>query len=97
MDKVSQMLENGCWNLPESIIQLHPQLAEEIMEVEIGTEEKDTVVWMGSADGIITMKKAFDHYIEKGTTIAWQKKLWRCFLPPQNFSSGVENLPTQSG
>lgn len=78
---IVQMIVNGKWNLPEELKIANQEVVGHVMHTEIGNEDKDMVIWMGSLDRKLTIKTTFDFYREKSTETIWFKKLWRNFLP----------------
>lgn len=81
--RVSQIIECGCWNIPQDLMNLFPVVSSEIKEVQISEVEEDELFWDGSANRVITVKAAYNFYRDKKQTVLWKKALWRKFIPPK--------------
>lgn len=78
---MGRFIHNGVWSIPETLKEQLPTVAASIEEIEISDATNDEAVWVGSADGDLTIKMAWEYYIEKEVKVKWMKGLWRTFLP----------------
>lgn len=80
---VSDVIQDGCWTILENIQQQFPVLTKEIMEVHNLSDEEDEVVWCGSDNGEIMVKKAFHFCREKAQVVKWKRNIWQPFIAPK--------------
>lgn len=64
---MSNILHSGMWNLPQSLKEKHGDLCQLIEKIEILDQDDDELVWQSCVNGELTIKEAYNFYMEKAT------------------------------
>ncbi|XP_045822398.1 uncharacterized protein LOC123915305 [Trifolium pratense] len=81
--KASSFIENGTWNIPESIMQQDASIRALIDQVILPRRElEDRLVWCPSEDGSLSAKQAYDFLYAAQQPEEWTDWVWHMFVPP---------------
>lgn len=81
--RVSPIIQNGEWVIPESLSRLYLIISAEILEVQISESNDNELIWEGSPNGDISVKSAYEFCREKEQSVKWLQQLWKKFIPPK--------------
>lgn len=73
--KIKDFIFGGVITIPQP---LHMKLSANEIDTDVLIpifDIEDEMVWEGAADGIMTVKKAYEHYRENGVAAKWVKQL----------------------
>ncbi|CAJ2646936.1 unnamed protein product [Trifolium pratense] len=81
--KVSDFIQNQTWHIPHYIDTLFPQVKNLVQQVTLPVEPiADSLVWKDSANGLLTLKMAYDFKRHHFPIINWAKSIWSKDIPP---------------
>ncbi|XP_058776325.1 uncharacterized protein LOC131650636 [Vicia villosa] len=81
-DKAATYIQNRQWQLPNAIQIMFPTLANLLSNVHLSMLEKDDLfIWTPAADGILTLKAAYDFKSCNYNDFDWGKLIWNAHIP----------------
>lgn len=80
--EVSEIMVNGSWSIPQIWRDRFPVVTREIEEFQIAKTDDDELFWDGTAEGVITVKEAYNLSRERSCG-EMEKKIGQRFIPPK--------------
>lgn len=82
---VAFVIHNGSWDLPSALMAI-PDVTTRLVSVIVPTSPlPDSLVWMHSADGLLTTKQAFLFLNPAPISLQWATLIWKPSIPPSLF------------
>lgn len=81
---VSEVIENGSWNIPAPITDFGDIKARLDALVLPRTQLEDVLVWQHSSDGILHSKHASAFLRPSSQVLPWAASIWRAAVPPSH-------------
>lgn len=70
---IGYFIQYGVWNLLEQLKDQN-EVYQKILEVQISEKYDDQLVWLGNANGEISVKVAYLYYRDKNAEVRWFRK-----------------------
>ncbi|KAF1890286.1 hypothetical protein Lal_00013539 [Lupinus albus] len=78
-------VNHSTWTFPQVIAEAYPHVVDDIVKLHIFNTE-DKLIWMGTNDGVLSLRDAFLCIKQKAFEQHWCKVVWSASIPHQNHS-----------
>ncbi|KAF1878656.1 hypothetical protein Lal_00047327 [Lupinus albus] len=78
--KVADFVNQSTWTIPRAIAETYPLVVKDIVKFHIFNIE-DKLIWMGTKDGVLSLREAFHCIKQEATKQLWCKAVWAASIP----------------